>query len=82
MSGDAPQTFKNISSPSRENLGEIMSIFRRKYMKPKSKAMAKHKFQPFFSRAEQKLKNTSDELQKLAKDPFRNAAQATIEQFI
>ena len=34
MRGDALQTFKNISGPTRENLGEILAVFRRKYVKP------------------------------------------------
>ena len=45
MRGDALQTFKNINGPTRENLGEILAVFRRKYVKPKSMATAKHKFQ-------------------------------------
>ena len=31
MRDDALQTFKNITSPNRENLGEILTVFRRKY---------------------------------------------------
>ena len=34
MRGDALQTFKNITSPNRENLGEILTVFRRKCVKP------------------------------------------------
>ena len=45
MRGDALQTFKNINRPTRENLGEILAVFRRKYVKPQSMAAAKHKFQ-------------------------------------
>ena len=30
MKGDALQTFKNINGPTRENLGEILAVFRRK----------------------------------------------------
>ena len=44
MRGDALQTFKNIANPNRENLGEILTVFRRKYVKPQSMATAKHKF--------------------------------------
>ena len=44
MRGDALQTFKNITSPNRENLGEILTVFRRKNVKPHSVATAKHKF--------------------------------------
>ena len=34
MRGDALQTFKNIGSRNRENLTEILTVFRRKYVKP------------------------------------------------
>ena len=30
MRGDALQTFKNITTPNRETLGEILTVFRRK----------------------------------------------------
>ena len=45
MRGDALQTFKNITTPNRENLGELLTVFRRKYVKFQSMATAKHKFQ-------------------------------------
>ena len=83
MRGDALQTFKNITTPNRENLGEILTVFRRRYVKPQSTATAKHKFQRLvFNPAKQKLIVFLDELQKLAKDVFGVAAQANIEQFI
>ena len=83
MRGDALQTFKNIDSPKRGNLTEILTVFRRKYVKPQSMATAKHKFQRLvFNPANQKLIDFLDELQKLAKDAFGVAAQAIIEQFI
>ena len=83
MRGDALQNFKNVTSPNRENLGEILTVFRRKYVKPQSKATAKRKFQRLvFNPANQKLIDFLDELQKLAKDAFGDAAQAIIEQFI
>ena len=83
MRGDALQTFKNITSPNRENLGDILTVFRRKYVKPQPMATAKHKFQRLvFHPANQKLIDFLDELQKLAKDAFGVAAQAIIEQFI
>ena len=34
MPGDDLQTFKNITTPNRENLGEILTVFRRKYVRP------------------------------------------------
>ena len=83
MRGDALQTFKNINGPTRENLGEILAVFRRKYVKPQSMATAKHNFQKLvFNPANQKLVDFLDELQKLAKDAFGIAAHAIIEQFI
>ena len=83
MRGDALQAFKNITSPNRENLGEILTVFRRKYVKPQSMATAKHNFQRLvFSPSNQKVIDFLDELQKLAKDAFGVAAQAIIEQFI
>ena len=83
MRGDALQTFKNITTLNRENLGEILTVFRRKYVKPQSMATAKHKFQRLvFKPANQKLIDFLGELQKLAKDAFGVAAQAIIEQFI
>ena len=83
MRGDDLQTFKNITTSNRENLGEILTVFRRKYVKPQSMATAKHKFQRLaFNPANQKLIDFLDVLQKLAKDAFGVAAQAIIEQFI
>ena len=83
MRGDALQTFKNITSPNRENLGEILTVFRRKDVTPQSMAMAKHKFQRlFFKPANPKLIDFLGELQKLAKYAFGVAAQDIIEQFI
>ena len=83
MLRDALQTFKNITSPNRENLGEILTVFPRKYLKPQSKATAKHKFHRLvFSPANQKVIDFLDGLQKLAKDAFGVAAQEIIENFI
>ena len=83
MRGDALQTFKNIISPNRENLGEILNVFRRKYVKPQLMATTKHKLQRLvFNRANQKIIDFLDKLQKLAKDTFGVAAEAIVEQFI
>ena len=83
MRGDALKTFKNNNGPTRENLGEILAVFRRKYVKPQSMATTKHKFQKLvFNPANQKLVDFLDELQKLVKDAFGIAAHAGIEQFI
>ena len=83
MKGDAFQNFKNINGPTRENFAEILAVFRRIYVKPQSMATTKHKFQKLvFNPANQKLVDFLEELQKLGKNAFGNAAHAIIEQFI
>ena len=83
MQGDALKTLKIISSPSRENLAEVLTVISRKYVKPPSMATEKHKFQQLvFNPANQNLLDFLDELQKLAKDALGVAARAIIEQFI
>ena len=83
MRGDALQTFKTFTSINRENLGEILTVFRKKNVKPQSMATAKNKLQRlFFNPVNQKLFDFLDELQKLAIDEIGVAAQAIIEQII
>ena len=83
MRGHALQTFKNITSPNKENLGEILTGFRTKHVKLQLMATAKHKFQRLvFNSANQKLIDFLDVLQKVAKNAFVVAAQEIIEQFI
>ena len=83
MRGDALQTFESINGPTRENLREILAVFRKKYAKSRSMATAKHKFQKLvFNPANQKLVYSLDELQKRAEDAFGIASHAIIEQFI
>ena len=56
MRGDALQTFEIISSSKRQNLGEMLTVFRRKYIETRSMARAKHRFQQlFFNRVNQNL---------------------------
>ena len=40
----ALQNFRNINSINRQTLEDVLVIFRRKYVKPESQAMAKHKW--------------------------------------
>ena len=81
--GDALQTFKSINGPTRENLREVLAVYRWKYVKPQSMATAKHKLQKLvFNPANHKLVDSLNELQQLAEDAFGNAARAIIDQFI
>ena len=83
MRGDALQTCKNITSLNRENLGEILIVFGRKYVQPQSAATAKLKCERLvFNTVSQKLVGFLDKLQKLAEVAVGVAAQAIIEQFI
>ena len=41
---NALQTFRNISTANRQTLEDVLVIFRRNYVKPKSHATAKHKW--------------------------------------
>ena len=83
MRSDELQNVKNITSPNREILGEILTVFRRKYVKLHSMATAKHKFQRLaFNPANQKLIDFLDNLQKLTKDAIGVTTQEIIEQFI
>ena len=77
MRGDAVQTFKNINSHNRENLGDFLTVFRMRNVKPQSMATAKHKFQRLvFHPANQKLRDFLGKFQKLEKDTFGVVAQA------
>ena len=68
MRSDALQTFKSISSPSKEKVTEILTVFRRKSVKPHSIATTKQKLQQLvFNPTNQKLFDFLDELQKLGK---------------
>ena len=83
MRGDVLQTFEDITSPNRENLGEIPTMFRGKNVKPQSMATAKHKFQRLvFNPANQMAIDFLDELQKMAKDAIGVAAPEIIEQIL
>ena len=82
MRGDALQILKNITSPNRVNLGENLTVFRRKCLKPQSTATAEHQFQRLvFNPANQKVNDFVGELQKLAKNAFGVATQDMIDQF-
>ena len=81
--GNALRTFENNNGSIRENSGEILTVFRRKYVKPQSMATAKHKFQKIvFNPENQKLVDFLDELKKLDKVAFRAVAHAIIGQLI
>ena len=77
------QTFENFSSPTRETLGKILAVFRRKYVQTQAMATAKYNFQKVaFDPADQRLVEFPDELKRQAKNAFTIAANAIIEKLI
>ena len=68
MRKDAVQKSGNINSRTRDDRGEVLAVFRKKYVKSQSMVTAKHSlFKIVFSPANQKLVDFLDELQELAK---------------
>ena len=57
MRGDALQTYKNIKSPYRERLEEVLTVLRGNYVKPQSMATLKRKLKRvIFFRANQMVR--------------------------
>ena len=80
---DALQIFKSLKSLSTQNLGEILSVFRKRCLKLLSRVTSKHKFQKLvFNTSNEKLVQFFDKLRRLAKQALRIAAQGIIEQII
>ena len=80
MRGDALQTFKNIRSPRRENVGEFLTAFLREFLKPQSMAVAKLKiYWVVFNEPE--VNWFSGRTSEASKDAFGVAVQRTMEQF-
>ena len=83
MRGDALQTFKNLNEEAKQNVSEVIAAFRRKYVKPQSRATARMKWQKLvFDPRQQKFNDFLDEMHKLAKEAYGEDAQRTIEQSI
>ena len=81
--GDGLQTFKNIKSPTRGNLGDFLRVVFKKYVEPQSMGKAEHKSQKLiFNASNQKLLDFRDELQGLAEDAFRMIGHFISENFI
>ena len=83
MRGYGLQSFENLNGPTPENLGEILAVFPRNYVKTQSMVTAKHKIQKIYlNPVNQNLVDFLAELQKLAKDAFGIAAYSIIEQIL
>ena len=79
----ALQTFRNINSINRQTLGDVLVIFRRKYMKPESQATAKHKWHRlFFDTNTMKLPHFLEELNQWDEKAFVENAKNMIDSLL
>ena len=70
----ALQTFRNKNSINRQALEDVLVIFRRKYVKPESQAMAKHKWHRLtFDPSTMKLPDFLEEINQGAEKAGENA---------
>ena len=80
---NALQTFRNISTPNRQTLEDVLVIFRRKYVKPESQATAKHKWHRLvFDPNTTKLPDFLEELNQGAAKAFGEKAQKMIDSLL
>ena len=80
---NALQTFRNINSANRQTLEDILAVFRRKCVKPESRATAKHKWHKLvFDPNTMKLPDCLEELNQGAEKAFGEHAQAMIDSFL
>ena len=80
---NALQTFRNINSTNRQTLEDVLVIFRRKYVKPESRATAKHKWHRLvFDPNTMKLPDFLEELNQGAENAFGDHAQKMIDSLL
>ena len=80
---NALQTFRNINSTNRQNLEDVLVIFRRKYVKPESQVTAKHKWHRLvFDPKTMKLHDFLEELNQGAEKAFGEHAQKMIDRLL
>ena len=80
---EALQTFRNISALNKKILDGVLIVFRRKYVKPKSQATAKHKWHKLtFDPNTKSLPNFLEELNECAERAFGDNAQYMIDSLL
>ena len=83
LRGLALKTFKNIQRTPTTTLEDILKVFRRKYVKTETSALAKHRFNRLaFDPENQKLPELLEELQEIAEKAFRENAYQVIENLL
>ena len=80
---NALQTFRNINTAKRQTLEDILTVFRRKYVKLEFQATAKHKWHRLvFDPNTMKLPDFLEELNQGAEKAFGENAQAMIDSLL
>ena len=80
---EALQTFRNISASNRKTLDDVLIVFRRKYVKQKSQATAKHKWHKLtFDPNTKSLPDFLEELNECAERAFGDNAQHMIDSLL
>ena len=75
----ALQTFRNICASNKKTLDDVLIVFRRKYVKPKSQATAKHKWHKLtFDPNTKPIPELLEELKECAERAFGENAQHMI----
>ena len=80
---EALQTFRNISALNKKTLDEVLIVFRRKYVRPKSQATAKHIWHKLtFDPNTKSLPDFLEELNECAEKAFGDNAQYMIDSLL
>ena len=80
MRGEALQTFRNLTLNNRNNIGEILTAYRRRYVRPQSVATARCKWEKLaFDPTKQTFQDFIEQYQKLAREAYGNDAPKYIE---
>ena len=80
---EALQTFRKISAINKKTLDDVLIVFRRKYVKPKSQATAKHKWHKLtFDPNTKSLPDFLEELNECAERAFGDNAQHMIDSLL
>ena len=80
---EALQTFRNKNSTNKKALDDVLIVFRRKYIKPESRATAKHKWHKFtFDPNTKSLSDFLDKLKECVERTFEDNAQHMIDSLL
>ena len=80
---EALQIFRNISASNKKTLGDVLIVFRRKYVKPESQATAKHKWHKLtFDPNTKSLPDFLEELNECAERESGDNAQHLIDSLL